>query len=191
MYSPYHRLEVPLNPSPMPEGYSALHELYPGVAMNFYFATDRSNVENEHPCEAEEAYLQKKKETAQYAKKLERKVRKEGGGDAGKIGPHPAVDPDALINDPDLRQLTMNDAPKDRNYNEPPPVPDYTKGELKEMQENAHADKLIEKFTSPQNTKSTPSKKNSSASFSYLPWMFGLAALLLILLVCILVFFNN
>ena len=88
-------------------GVSPLHELYPGRPMLTSYFYDRSEIPNEDPDGAAKTYESHKQEMMTYANQLENLARAQGGGDIAKIDVHPAVEPDALVDDPHLHDISM------------------------------------------------------------------------------------
>ena len=115
----YVTLDNPLNPSPVNDGYSKLNDLYPGRPMPLDGSIDRNDIPHEHPKQAQAAFEQRTRETKEYAAGLQRQTQRAGGGDAAKVSGHAAVDPDEMINDPDLRNATMVSPPA---FNDTTPV---------------------------------------------------------------------
>ena len=122
MKTKYHELNVPLNPSPYPEGISPLNLLYPGRPMTIYDSPDRTNIPNEDEegmcCTNEK----KRQDTLKYAANLERMARLAGGGDKNKVMARPAVAPDEMIEDPSLVGLSLIPEPRATNFPAPPPI---------------------------------------------------------------------
>jgi len=121
----YATLDNPLNPSPITDGYSKLHDLYPGQPMEASVSIDRANIPPADPEAAKRAYDQRTSETRQYAADLQTRAMKAGGGDAAKATAHAISDPDEMVNDPDLRDATVLQPPSFNDtvpFREPPAI---------------------------------------------------------------------
>ena len=87
---------------PLPVG--SLHTVYPGRPMLPEYHYTFENVPHEHP---EELAKTRERYEALISGQMEREemdARQSGAGD--KVSQHPAVEPEALIEDPGLRALT-------------------------------------------------------------------------------------
>lgn len=89
-----------------PNYQSILHYLYPGHPMQTWYSYDRKNVPNDHP-------LQLAEYTANQHNQLVTQVKTENQyalDEAGtyKVIQHPAVEPEATIEDPDLQYVQMD-----------------------------------------------------------------------------------
>jgi hypothetical protein len=121
-YSPYHILQHPLNKSPLPDDVSPLMLLYPGRPMTIYDNSSRSNIPSYRPELAKEAYNTKQHEIRDYADFLNSITLRQGGGDKNKIIPPIPVEPEATIEDPELRFATLSNLPNPKSLKEPPPI---------------------------------------------------------------------
>ena len=122
----YLDLNKPLFPSPY-DGtkFSPFHLLYPGRRMSIrYEYPSGSNYEipNESPEVARRDYETKQTERMNYARDLEKLARSQGGGDDEKVAVHPAVEPEALTEDPDLKYVPVRDIPNPNAVEFPPPI---------------------------------------------------------------------
>lgn len=121
-YSPYHILQHPLNKSPLPDDVSPLMLLYPGRPMTIFDNSSRSNIPSYRPQLAEEAYETKQQEIRDYADFLNTITLRQGGGDKNKIIPPIPVEPEATIEDPELRFATLSNLPNPKSLKEPPVI---------------------------------------------------------------------
>lgn len=105
----YHQLDEPFFPNPYGEnsGISALHDLYPGRPLNVNDGFNRYEIPAEDPAGARRTFLNSKRETQEYAAYLVDRTLADGGGDDKKVLTHALDDPSSVINDPDLKNATM------------------------------------------------------------------------------------
>lgn len=103
---PYHELDVPINPLPLPPEYSSLHTLYPGVPYPRTQTYDRYNILHCDPCAAKTSFDERREDTIQAAKSLEKLALKSGGGPEDKVTIRAVADPSIMIEDPALLQLS-------------------------------------------------------------------------------------
>lgn len=151
--SRYATLDNPLNPSPITDGYSKLHDLYPGQPMEASVNIDRRSIPHADPEAAQRAYQQRTSETKQYAVDLQTRAMKAGGGDAAKVTSHAASDPDEMVNDPGMRDATVVQPPAFNDtvpVVEPPPMVGPPPYEMRKAS--------VEKFTGAEGDKKKEEK---------------------------------
>jgi hypothetical protein len=165
----YHELNVPLNKNPYPKGISPLNYLYPGRQLTVEDGPDRTDIPAENEMGVLTSRAQRKADILRYATNLERAARAAGGGDANKVMAHPAVAPEEMLEDPDLRGLSILNPPREDNFPAPPPIPSVPGG------------------VPPRREGFAPgTKKSSSTMSSFVPWGVGGGALLLAFLLIML-----
>jgi hypothetical protein len=153
---------------------SQLFDLYPGKPYPITEIIDRNLLPPEDPALFRHAFLENRRKTAEYQAKLEAVVRNMGGGDAAKVSVRPAVDPDEMIEDPDLKYVVQRGRPGPGGTAEapflvPPPIPEpIPQGSTKEG------------FTTVHDRKPKPTKpKKSRDGGDYYMWTWVGMALLL------------
>lgn len=192
---------------PLDGEYSCLHLLYPGRAMLRNDDYNPYSIPHEDPEAARKAFIERTRETREYAAGLERRVRSDGGGDAAKVNIVTSEDPSIVNDDPDLKFANMMDPMMVNNafpLREQPAVGPSPMYEAKKQHSEIIApqplpfidpspDPVIERFDgsgSPSLTDSPrpaplPQPIHSSSTFP--PYMIVaiLGALLLMILICV------
>jgi hypothetical protein len=116
----YHRLADPLNPAPDGEvapKYSRLHNLYPGRPMESTSDYNKYNIPAEDPEAARKSFEDRRRDTHEYATRLQEIAINAGGGDKNKVTVHSAIDPDQMIEDPELKFISMVSPATDNDSN--------------------------------------------------------------------------
>lgn len=88
-----------------PDYNSILHSLYPGKPMQTWYNYSRTNIPNDHPFELAMFNNTQHAQLAEQVKTENQFALDEAG--KYKVIQHPAVEPEATIEDPDLQYVTM------------------------------------------------------------------------------------